>query len=97
MIRHAAIEPEIYDLKEMLVKMGATINIEKDTTITEAITPFGIEEDIQVWNVITIQGLNSLGGVTHQIMPDRIEFGTYAIAAAMTNGTYFHEAVKNSF
>ena len=92
MIRHAAIEPEIYDLKKMLVKMGATINIEKNTTITEAITPFGIEE----WNVITVEGLNSLKGVTHQVMPDRIEFGTYAIAAAMTNGTYFHEAFSNS-
>ena len=95
MIRHAAIEPEIYDLKEMLENMGATIDIETDITITEDITIFGIE-NIQVWNVITVEGCNSLKGVTHQVMPDRIEFGTYAIAAAMTNGAYFHEALSNS-
>ena len=83
MIRNAAVEPEIYDLAKMLKKMGAAI-------IIEEITQFGITEEIKRWNVITVNGRQSLGGVTHrvthQVMPDRIEFGTYAIAAAMNNG-----------
>ena len=78
MIRRAAIEPEINDLKDMLVKMGATITIEKNKTIT-------------------VQGRKRLRGVTHQVMPDRIEFGTYAIAAAMNNGRCFNKDFKNSF
>ncbi|MDP7008664.1 MAG: UDP-N-acetylglucosamine 1-carboxyvinyltransferase [Phycisphaerales bacterium] len=35
---------------------------------------------------ITIEGVDSLGGTTHRVMPDRIVAGTWAIAAAMTNG-----------
>ena len=86
MIRNAAIEPEIYDLAKMLAEMGAQITIEEDVLIWEEITQFGITEKIKKWNVITVLGCKSLEGVTHQVMPDRIEFGTYAIAAAMTNG-----------
>ena len=86
MIRNAAIEPEICDLVRMLKKMGARITIEEDESISEEITPFGIIEKIKKWNVITVNGCSSLKNVTHQVMPDRIEFGTYAIVAAMTNG-----------
>jgi UDP-N-acetylglucosamine 1-carboxyvinyltransferase len=35
---------------------------------------------------ITIEGVDSLGGAHHTIMPDRIVAGTWAIASAMTNG-----------
>lgn len=35
---------------------------------------------------ITIEGVEHLGGAKHQIMPDRIEAGTYVMAAAITNG-----------
>tara|TARA_B100000959_G_C14969013_1_gene618924 strand:+ start:1279 stop:2631 length:1353 start_codon:yes stop_codon:yes gene_type:complete len=35
---------------------------------------------------ITIEGVEQLGGATHTVMPDRIVAGTWAIAAAMTNG-----------
>jgi len=35
---------------------------------------------------ITIEGVDELGGATHTVMPDRIVAGTWAIAAAMTNG-----------
>lgn len=35
---------------------------------------------------ITIEGVKELGGVDHSVMPDRIVAGTYAIAAAITNG-----------
>lgn len=35
---------------------------------------------------ITITGVKELHGTEHQVIPDRIEAATYAIAAAMTNG-----------
>lgn len=35
---------------------------------------------------IVIEGVESLGGADHEVIPDRIVAGTYAIAAAMTNG-----------
>lgn len=35
---------------------------------------------------ITIEGVASLHGATHRIIPDRIEAGTFMIAAAITNG-----------
>ena len=37
-------------------------------------------------DVIRITGVGSLGGAEHQVMPDRIETGTYLIAAAATGG-----------
>ena len=90
MIRNAAVEPEIYDLAKMLEEMDAKIKIEENVEIWEEITQFEITKEIERWNVITVNGRQSLGGVTHrvthQVMPDRIEFGTYAIAAAMNNG-----------
>ena len=33
---------------------------------------------------VTIRGVESLGGANHRVIPDRIEAGTYAIAAAIT-------------
>ncbi len=35
---------------------------------------------------IEIEGVKSLGGVTHHVVPDRIEAGTYALAAATAGG-----------
>jgi UDP-N-acetylglucosamine 1-carboxyvinyltransferase len=35
---------------------------------------------------LVIEGVSSLTGVTHNILPDRIELGTYLVAAAMTKG-----------
>lgn len=35
---------------------------------------------------VTIDGVERLGGVTHRVIPDRIEAGTYILAAAITNG-----------
>ena len=37
-------------------------------------------------NVIRIDGVTELKGATHQVIPDRIEAGTYMVAAAMTGG-----------
>jgi len=36
---------------------------------------------------IEIEGVESLHGTEHEILPDRIETGTYLVAAAMTGGT----------
>ena len=66
-IENAAREPEVVDLANCLVAMGARIS--------------GAGTD-----VIRIQGVPSLSGTTHRIMPDRIETGTYLCAAAATGG-----------
>ena len=36
---------------------------------------------------ISIEGVNALAGATHRIMPDRIETGTFLVAAAATGGS----------
>ncbi len=37
-------------------------------------------------STITIEGVHSLSGARHRVLPDRIETGTYAMAVAMTGG-----------
>jgi len=37
-------------------------------------------------STIVVQGVGGLGGTEHRILPDRIETGTYLVAAAMTGG-----------
>lgn len=44
-------------------------------------------------NVITIEGVSELHGVQHSVIPDRIEAGTYMIAAVMTGGDVIIENV----
>ena len=66
-LENAAKEPEVVDLAECLIKMGANIT--------------GAGTD-----VITIIGVEKLNGATHNIVCDRIEAGTYMVAAAMTGG-----------
>lgn len=44
-------------------------------------------------NVITIEGVPELHGVQHSVIPDRIEAGTYMVAAAMTGGDVIIENV----
>jgi UDP-N-acetylglucosamine 1-carboxyvinyltransferase len=66
-IEHAAREPEVVDLADVLSAMGARID--------------GAGED-----VITVHGVDRLHGVDYRIICDRIEAGTFMIAAAMTDG-----------
>jgi len=66
-IENAAREPEVVDLAECLITMGAKIE--------------GAGTD-----VITIHGVERLHGGTHRIIPDRIETGTYLVAAAAAGG-----------
>lgn len=37
-------------------------------------------------SIITIEGVEGLNGINYKVLPDRIETGTYAIAAAITRG-----------
>ncbi|KAA0583637.1 UDP-N-acetylglucosamine 1-carboxyvinyltransferase [Azospirillum sp. B21] len=64
---NAAREPEVTDLAECLVEMGAKIT--------------GIGTDRLV-----IEGVDRLHGARHMVVADRIETGTYAMAAAITGG-----------
>ncbi len=42
---------------------------------------------------ITIEGVEKLHGCTHRVLPDRIEAGSYAIAAAITQGDLLLEGI----
>jgi len=66
-IENAAREPEVVDLAECLIAMGADIR--------------GAGTD-----TIVINGKEKLHGCSYTVMPDRIETGTYLIAAAATRG-----------
>ncbi|VBB08909.1 epsp synthase (3-phosphoshikimate 1-carboxyvinyltransferase) [Lucifera butyrica] len=44
-------------------------------------------------NVIKIEGVKELKGTTHAVIPDRIEAGTYMVAAAITGGDIHLENV----
>lgn len=66
-INGAAKEPEVVDLAELLIKMGAKIS------------GAGTES-------ITIEGVSKLHGAEHSVVADRIETGTFIIAAAITGG-----------
>src|SRR5512144_2992429 len=64
-LRNAAREPEVADLAECLLAMGADID--------------GVGTD-----TLTIRGVDKLRGTRHRVLPDRIETGTYAVAAAIS-------------
>ena len=66
-LENSAREPEVTDLADCLVKMGAKIE--------------GIGTD-----TLVVTGVECLHGATHAVIADRIEAGTYAIAAAITQG-----------
>ena len=66
-LSNCAIEPEIKDLVDFLIKMGCKIKWTAKRTVK-------------------INGVNNLGQIKYKVMPDRIEAGTYLIAAALTEG-----------
>jgi len=66
-IENAAREPEIVDLAECLMAMGARIE--------------GAGSDR-----IIVEGVERLQGGEHEVVADRIEAGTFLVAAAMTGG-----------
>ncbi len=66
-IRNAAREPEVKDLAELLIRMGAKIH--------------GAGTSI-----VKIEGVERLHGAEHTIIADRIEAGTFVLAAAISQG-----------
>lgn len=73
-IENAAKDPEVVELGNFLIKMGAKIE--------------GLGTDL-----IKINGVKKLNGVDYNIIPDRIEAGTYMIAAAITSGDILIEKI----
>jgi len=74
LIENAAREPEVVDLAQFLVAMGAKIQ--------------GAGTDR-----ILIQGVERLNPTHYDVLPDRIEAGTYLVAGAITSG---HVRLKNT-
>jgi UDP-N-acetylglucosamine 1-carboxyvinyltransferase len=56
------------------------------TDLARCLIAMGAKIDGLGTDTLTIQGSTSLSGATHNVIADRIETGTYAIAAAMTGG-----------
>jgi UDP-N-acetylglucosamine 1-carboxyvinyltransferase len=66
-LSNCAIEPEIKDLVNFLIKMGCNIKWTSKRTIK-------------------IEGIKNVKETEYKVMPDRIEAGTYLVAAALTEG-----------
>jgi UDP-N-acetylglucosamine 1-carboxyvinyltransferase len=66
-LENAAREPEVVDLANFLIAMGAQIS--------------GAGTD-----TIVIDGVETLRGTHYDVLPDRIEAGTYLVAGAITGG-----------
>jgi UDP-N-acetylglucosamine 1-carboxyvinyltransferase len=73
-LENAAREPEVVDLANFLISMGAKIR--------------GAGTD-----KIVIDGVEKLHGTEYEVLPDRIESGTYLVAGAITSG---HVRVKHT-
>jgi UDP-N-acetylglucosamine 1-carboxyvinyltransferase len=73
-IENAAREPEVVDLANFLIAMGARIQ--------------GAGTD-----TIMIDGVERLRGTHYDVLPDRIESGTYLVAGAITSG---HVRIKHT-
>ncbi|MDB5495797.1 MAG: UDP-N-acetylglucosamine 1-carboxyvinyltransferase [Phenylobacterium sp.] len=54
--------------------------------LAECLNKMGAKVSGAGTSTIQIQGVSRLSGATHAVMPDRIETGTYAVAAAMAGG-----------
>jgi UDP-N-acetylglucosamine 1-carboxyvinyltransferase len=66
-LENAAREPEVVDLANFLITLGAKI------------TGAGTDR-------VVIQGVERLHGGSYEVLPDRIETGTYLVAGAITGG-----------
>ena len=73
-LENAAREPEVVDLANFLIAMGAKIS--------------GAGTDR-----IVVEGVRTLHGVRYDVLPDRIEAGTYLVAGTITGG---HVRIKNA-
>ncbi len=73
-VENAAKDPEVIELGNFLIKMGAEIG--------------GLGTDL-----ITVKGVKKLSGIDYDIISDRIEAGTYMVAAAITGGDVLVESI----
>ncbi|MGL9732679.1 MAG: UDP-N-acetylglucosamine 1-carboxyvinyltransferase [Wolbachia sp.] len=107
-INNAAMEIEILDLIKFLTKMGADISI-SDTKIDLSDIISACDDEIHdksqcYTTVVTrnfarsiiIKGVETLNGCVHKIIPDRIEAGTYGLAAIITGGKLMLEGINLS-
>lgn len=74
-LKNCSLEPEVTNLCQLLVKMGAKID--------------GIGEE-----TIRVKGVRELGGAVHEIIPDRIEAGTFLVAGALSRGNILLTQVR---
>lgn len=77
-ILNAAMEPEITNVAECLVAMGARIS--------------GIGT-----RKLIVEGVEKLHGATIDVVPDRIEAGTFAMAVAMTGGNVLLKNARSRY
>ena len=101
-IRGAAAEPEVADLAAMLNAAGADIRGAGTDTITvrgvgdakAAARMAEIREKKKEKGVLDVASVvASLGGCAHRAIPDRIEAGTFLVAAAVTRSSIDVEPV----
>ncbi|AMS44142.1 UDP-N-acetylglucosamine 1-carboxyvinyltransferase [Aminobacter aminovorans] len=62
--------------------------------LAECLNAMGARITGQGTSTITIEGVDSLSGARHRVIPDRIETGTYAMAVAMTGGDVLLEGAR---
>jgi UDP-N-acetylglucosamine 1-carboxyvinyltransferase len=74
-IENAAQEPEVVDLANCLIRMGA--DIEGAGT-----------------NTIVVRGVERLHGTHYEVLPDRIEAGTFLVAGAISGGRVTAKRVR---
>jgi UDP-N-acetylglucosamine 1-carboxyvinyltransferase len=79
MIRNAAAEPEVDNLIDFVNAMGGSV-----------------QRDPRDVHTIVIEGVprGSLHGAHIEVIPDRVEAGSFAIAAAVTGGELFLEGAR---
>ena len=101
-IRGAAAEPEVADLAAMLNAAGADVRGAGTDTITvqgvgdakaaARMAEIG-EKKKKKKGVLDVASVASLGGCAHRAIPDRIEAGTFLVAAAVTRSSIDVEPV----
>ncbi len=72
LLENCAREPEVEELAQVLIAMGARID--------------GVGTD-----TLEVEGVEGLRGIDHAVVADRIEAGTFAVAAAITRGNLLLE------
>jgi len=64
--------------------------------LARCLTAMGARIDGVGTDTLRIQGVDRLHGATHAVLPDRIETGTYAAAAAITGGELLLEGAQGA-